>query len=211
MNFTGGFWPRQEEVEAMGATLTGRLDSRPTADGEAMAELWRQHGHALIKFARQLTLGDQQRAEDIVQESLLRAWRHPEVVGNGKVSIRHWLILVTRHIAIDMWRARSRSPERIEDEDLDQPDPVEWTDQAVTAIDLRVALGQLTADHRDVIIATYLRGWSVAEIAMTFGIPPGTVKSRTYYGLRQLRQILAGSEYENRRTSADPVLERVSA
>src|SRR5262245_44436558 len=79
-----------------------------TADEEAIGELGQAHGPSLLRFALKLTLGDRQRAEDIVQETLLRAWRHPEVVGSGRTPIRAWLFTVTRHIAIDMWRARSR-------------------------------------------------------------------------------------------------------
>ena len=44
-----------------------------------------------MRFSLKLTLGDKQRAEDIVQETLVRAWRHPEVVGNGRRAIRPWL------------------------------------------------------------------------------------------------------------------------
>lgn len=169
---------------------------KPTADSQAIAELWRRHGTALLRFALKLTLGDQQRAEDIVQEAMLRAWRHPEVVGDGDRPIRPWLITVTRRVAIDMWRARARIEETADDQETDRPDPAEPIEQAVTALDVRAALDQLTPEHRDVIVAMYLHGQSVAEIAEAFGIPAGTVKSRTYYGLRQLRRLLsAGSDY----------------
>lgn len=167
-----------------------------TADGQAIAELWRRHSTALLRFALKLTLGDRQRAEDIVQETMLRAWRHPEVVGDGDRPIRPWLITVTRRVAIDMWRTRGRIEESPDDQEIDRPDPAEHIDQAVTALDVHAALEQLTPEHRDVVMAMYLHGKSVAEIAEAFGIPPGTVKSRTYYGLRQLRRLLsAGNGY----------------
>jgi Sigma-70, region 4 len=56
------------------------------------------------------------------------------------------------------------------------------------APDVRAALAQLTPEHRQVITEMYFRGHSVAEISQALGIPAGTVKSRTYYGLRQLRR-----------------------
>jgi RNA polymerase sigma-70 factor (ECF subfamily) len=161
------------------------------ADDEAMAELWRRNGTALLRFALKLTLGDKQRAEDIVQETMLRAWRHPDVVGDGTRTIRPWLITVTRRVAIDMWRARARIEETSGDVEGDRPDPTERIEQAVTALDVRAALAQLTPEHRDVIVAMYLHDHSVAEVAEFIGIPPGTVKSRTYYGMRQLRRLLA--------------------
>jgi hypothetical protein len=86
-----------------------------------------------------------------VQETLLRAWRHPEVVNGGAQSIRPWLFTVTRHIAIDMWRARSRTEEILGDRQADLPDPTEPIEQAVTALDMRAALAQLTPEHRQAL------------------------------------------------------------
>jgi RNA polymerase sigma-70 factor (ECF subfamily) len=163
-----------------------------TAGSEAMTALWRTHGSALLQFALKLTLGDWYRAEDIVQETMVRAWRHPEVVGAGH--IRPWLLTVTRHAAIDMWRSRARAEAAeamIGDVHDRLPDPAEPIDQAVIALDMRAALAQLSPRHRQVIIEMYYRGHSVAETAEILGIPPGTVKSRCCYGLRRLRRAIA--------------------
>lgn len=165
-----------------------------TADEEAMGELWQAHGPSLIRFALKLTLGDRQRAEDIVQETLLRAWRHPEVVGSGQTPIRAWLFTVTRRIAIDMWRARARSEaveEIIDDRHAELPDPDEMIERTVDALDVQAALDLLSPEHRQVITEMYFHGHSVAETAEILGIPVGTVKSRSYYALRTLRQTTA--------------------
>jgi RNA polymerase sigma-70 factor (ECF subfamily) len=182
-------------VPANSPALSGKEDEgekrAATADEDAMGELWREHGAVLQRFALKLTLGDRQRAEDIVQETLLRAWRHPEVVGSGRTAIRPWLFTVTRRVAIDMWRARCRSDaseEAFDDRHFDLPDPVELIDQAVEALDVRAALLRLSPGHRDVITEMYFHGHSVAETAKLLGIPTGTVKSRSYYALRVLRQ-----------------------
>jgi RNA polymerase sigma-70 factor (ECF subfamily) len=162
-----------------------------TVDEAAIRELWQAHGPSLLRFALKLTLGDRQRAEDIVQETLLRAWRHPEVVGSGRTPIRAWLFTVTRHIAIDMWRARSRSEaaeEVIDDWHAELPEPVEVIEQAIDALDVQAALDRLSPEHRQVITEMYFSGHSVAETAEILGIPTGTVKSRSYYALRVLRQ-----------------------
>jgi RNA polymerase sigma-70 factor (ECF subfamily) len=164
-----------------------------TADSEAMRQVWQLHGAALMRFALRLTLGDKQRAEDIVQETLVRAWRHPEVVGSGQQPIRSWLLTVTRRVAIDMWRARSRTDEILEDEQTDLPDPTEPIEQVITAVDIRAALSQLIPEHRQVIVEMYWRDRSVAEIANKLRIPEGTVKSRAYYGLRHLRRVLSAA------------------
>jgi RNA polymerase sigma-70 factor, ECF subfamily len=173
-----------------GATEAGA--ARPaTADAEAMTELWHWHGDALLRFALKLTRGDRHRAEDIVQETLLRAWRHPEVVRRGDGAIRAWLFTVTRHVAIDMWRARCRAEETVEDWQTDRPDPAEPIEQVVTALEVRAAIAQLTPQQRDVVVAMYFHGQSAVEIAQSLHIPVGTVKSRAHYGLRRLRTLLA--------------------
>ncbi len=167
-----------------------------TAAAEAMSKLWQLHGGALLRFALKLTLGDRQRAEDIVQETLMRAWRHPEVVDGREQAIRSWLFTITRHVAIDLWRARSRNEEVIDDEELDRPDPAERIEQAVIAMDVQAALAQLTPEHRHVIVEMYFHGRQVTEIAQALGIPAGTVKSRAYYAIRHLKRVLSGTYSE---------------
>jgi len=178
-------------VDPTGSGGAARQDRPVTVDGEAMREVWHIHGPVLTRFALKLTLGDRQRAEDIVQETLIRAWHHPEVVGSGREAIRSWLFTVTRNVAIDMWRVRSRRGDEILDEEkVDLPDPAEPYEQIITAVDVRAALSRLTPQHRQVIEEMYCHGHSVVEIAHALGIPEGTVKSRAYYGLRQLRQLI---------------------
>jgi RNA polymerase sigma-70 factor (ECF subfamily) len=183
--------PEQAAPAASRAALAA-----PVADEESIRAVWHQHGTALTRFALKLTLGDRQRAEDIVQETLVRAWRHPEVAGDPK-AIRPWLFTVTRHVAIDMWRARSRREEVIEDQPTDRPDPAEPIEQAMTALDVRAALAQLSVEHRQVVVGMYYQCQSVSELAERLGIPEGTVKSRVYYGLRHLKRLLSATAAED--------------
>jgi RNA polymerase sigma-70 factor, ECF subfamily len=100
---------------------------------------------------------------------------------------------VARNVATDMWRARSRAEEALGEENTDLPDPAEHMDQVITAVDVRDALSTLIPEHRQVIVEMYLRDRSVAQTADLLGISEGTVKSRAYYGLRRLRQVLAAA------------------
>jgi RNA polymerase sigma-70 factor (ECF subfamily) len=167
--------------------------SAHTAAADAMSKLWELHGGALLRFALKLTLGDRGRAEDIVQETMVRAWRHPEVVDGREHAVRSWLFTITRHVAIDMWRARSRSEEVIDDEELDRPDPAEPFEHAVTAMDVQAALARLSAEHRQIIVEMYFHGRQVTEIAESLDIPAGTVKSRAYYAIRHLKRVLSAT------------------
>ncbi len=159
-------------------------------DAAVMRVLYDEHAPALWRYAWRLT-GDAARAEDVVQETLLRAWQHPEVTDDDR-SARAWLFTVARNMIIDERRsARFRSetgppdPERV-------PDPAA-RDQLDTALDrllLSDALTQLSADHRAVIRRAYYQGWTTAQIAADLHIAEGTVKSRLHYAVRALRLAL---------------------
>ncbi|MFH7600076.1 sigma-70 family RNA polymerase sigma factor [Streptomyces racemochromogenes] len=160
---------------------------------EALAALQREHGRALFSFLLGLTAGDAQRAEDLVQETLVRVWQHPEALATGHESMRPWLFTVARRLAIDARRARMSRPQEVEPDALEQaPAPEDAVAGSVTAIDVRRAVGSLGREHRDVLMQVYFRDRSVAEAAAELGIPAGTVKSRTHYALRALRKGLQG-------------------
>ncbi|MEV4192930.1 sigma-70 family RNA polymerase sigma factor [Streptomyces toxytricini] len=163
---------------------------------EALAELQREHGRALFGLLLGLTSGDAQRAEDLVQETLVRAWQHPEALASGHASMRPWLFTVARRLAIDARRARLSRPQEVDADALEQaPAPEDGVAGSVTAIDVRRAVGSLGPEHREVLLEVYFRDRSVAEAAAELGIPAGTVKSRTHYALRALRKGLQGYGY----------------
>jgi RNA polymerase sigma-70 factor (ECF subfamily) len=163
----------------------------PTAGDPAMRHLYQTHGAALLGYLMKLTRGDRHRAEDILQETLLRAWKHPEArTANGEWS-RPWLYTVARRITIDHIRATKARPHELDDERLDQhPQPNDLIDQTLDRNEVRAALRQLSPHQREVLIEVYFREQSVQETAHTLGIPPGTVKSRTFYALKALREAL---------------------
>jgi RNA polymerase sigma-70 factor (ECF subfamily) len=153
-----------------------------------MRLLYDEHAAALWRYAWRLT-GDQARAEDVVQETLLRAWRHPEVTEDGERSARAWLFTVARNMIID---ERRGSRFRKEITSLDGPGfPEPAGPDEVTAVLDRLlvseALAQLSAAQRAVIRRSYFLGWTTAQIAEDLQIPEGTVKSRQHTALRALR------------------------
>lgn len=147
------------------------------------------HRGALLRLALHLTGGDHGHAEDIVQETLVRAWRHPEALDARPA--RPWLFTVCRNLAIDAHRARQHRATEVGAGALELiPAADDGISQILDAEAISRALARLSRDHRRVITEQYYRGCSTAETAAVLGIPPGTVKSRTHYALRALRLAL---------------------
>ncbi len=141
-------------------------------DEDLVRALYREHAGALLRYVLHLTSGDRQRAEDIVQETLLRAWLHPEAIGTRPA--RPWLFAVARNLTAALQLAAV-------------PDTA---DRALESWAVADALLSLRPDHRAVLLETYYRGHSVAEAASVLGVPSGTVKSRTFYALKALKLAL---------------------
>src|SRR5437762_491526 len=158
------------------------------ADEAFVRALYAEHGGALLRYALHLTGGDRQRAEDLVQETIVRAWRHPEALADRPA--RPWLFAVARNLAVDSYRARQARPPETGQAALELLPSDDDADRTLESWAVAEALASLRPDHRRVIVETYYRGCSVAEAAATLGIPPGTVKSRTFYALKALKLAL---------------------
>lgn len=163
----------------------------PTSQVALMEKLHAEHATALWEHCLRLTGYNRARAEDVVQETMLRAWRNVGRLDDAQGSVRSWLFTVARNIVIDEWRsARGRSEQLF----AEVPDAViepDRTDQLVGSWVVMEALRRLTPEHRAVIGLCYYGGVSVAEASRRLGIPEGTVKSRTHYALRALKLALA--------------------
>ncbi len=169
--------------------LEGASGARRTAsDEELIRALYAEHAAPLLRYAVHLMSGDRQRAEDIVQETLLRAWQHPEAIADRPA--RPWLFAVARNLAIDSYRARRARPHEVGEAALEVLPAPDEAERALESWAVADALSALRPEHRKVLLETYYRGKSVAEAAATLGVPAGTVKSRTFYALRALRLAL---------------------
>ena len=163
-------------------------DERADASGLRMAFL--AHGGELYRFARR-SLGDAGAAEDIVQETFVRAWRARDRFDPDLGTLRTWLFAITRRLVIDHGRARSARPLIALSEPPDDQTPATTTDddleRAMTIWHVEEAMGRLSPEHRRVLVDTYYRGRKASEIAQDLGVPEGTVRSRLFYALRALR------------------------
>lgn len=150
----------------------------------ALRTLHDHHAHILWRYVISLT-GAPADADDVVQETLLRAWRNPKLLNEDVDQVRGWLFTVARHLVIDQARSARRRYELTTD-DVDRVE-ADHTERVLDAIVLEDALASLSENHREVIVQAYYGGRSTSELARELDIAEGTVKSRLHYGLRALR------------------------
>jgi RNA polymerase sigma-70 factor, ECF subfamily len=185
--------PLQPWTTVAGRTIMRSVrTSRPdgVVDDAALRRLWEEHAAALLSFALQLTGGDRGTAEDVVQETLLRAWRNGDALDPSRGPARPWLLTVARRVVIDHHRARGARPSEVDDRGLAGIGVEDGVDAALDAWLVTDALATLTPEHREALVQTYYAGRTVRETATLLGVPPGTVKSRVFYGLRALKVAL---------------------
>jgi RNA polymerase sigma-70 factor (ECF subfamily) len=148
-----------------------------------------EHGRAMLGHAIRLT-GDRGRAEDIVQEALVRAWQNSDTLGRDARPLRPWLFTVLNHLAVDQGRRKRARPPEVAIEEgraLTAPDEL---DRALESWQLAGLVAALSEEHRAVLVELYYRDLTVQQAADVLGIPAGTVKSRSFYALRALRLAL---------------------
>ena len=144
---------------------------------------------ALFSYAFRAT-GDRQRAEDVVQETLARAWERADRFDPSRGSAGAWLFTIARNLLIDGWRAEAARPRLAPIGETDVPLGVDEVDRALEAWQMAEALRRLSPEHRTVIVETYYGARSVASTAARLGIPEGTVKSRVRLALGKLETLL---------------------
>jgi RNA polymerase sigma-70 factor (ECF subfamily) len=182
-------------TERLAQAWNGRETASSDHEESLLRELYDNHAGWLIGFVLRLTNGDRLRAEDIVQETILRAWRNAHRLNaHGGRSLRPWLVTVARRIAIDGYRSDSGYTREVYDHDLnDTAGPAAGADdpdRIVESVAMNDALRALTHAHREILVETYFNGRTISEAAQALAIPLGTAKSRVHHALRSLRDAL---------------------
>ncbi|GAA3055552.1 sigma-70 family RNA polymerase sigma factor [Actinokineospora globicatena] len=160
----------------------------PGQDDEFVRQLYSRYRRPLLGYVLRAVGGDHQRAEDVVQETLLRAWRHAESLEADKAG--PWLYTVAKNLVISGYRRQSARVAEVPIEDADWPRSGDEFEQVLQGWQVAEAMRVLSRDHRAVIAELFYRRRTVAEAAKVLGVPPGTVKSRSFYALRALRDAL---------------------
>ncbi|WP_285690285.1 sigma-70 family RNA polymerase sigma factor [Actinoplanes sp. NBRC 103695] len=167
------------------------------ADVAALRHFQQVHASVLLSFLTRLTRGDVQRAEDIAQETLLRAWQHPDVRNADGHWNRPWLFTVAKRLLIDQRRSADVRPAELPITFIEaQPDPDDAVERMLDAREVQAALDSLPERWRSTLVELHFRDHSVAEAAHALEVPEGTIKSRTFHAVRALRAALVSRGFE---------------
>jgi RNA polymerase sigma-70 factor, ECF subfamily len=174
------------------ADLVSRLAFR---DEAAFSELYDRYSSALYGLALRVC-NSAPKAEEIVQDALMKLWRNPQGFDPGKAALSTFLMTLTRNAAIDALRRERFTLPIVDDEGdplpiaSDTPSPLERAELEAIGVRVRAAMTGLSEAHRRTVELAYFQGASREEIASQMNVPVGTVKSRLKYALDKLRSQL---------------------
>jgi RNA polymerase sigma-70 factor (ECF subfamily) len=169
-------------------------------DSDAAVALVRRFQRRIYGLALTI-VGDPVTAEDVAQETFLRAWRHAAAYDPRRASVATWLLTITRNLSIDA--VRLRRPEPLNPEALaalSLPDRAQDpADQAVRESErsrVQGALARLPAEQRRALVLASIGGRTAKEICETEGVPLGTAKTRIRAAMIKLRVDLESEREE---------------
>jgi RNA polymerase sigma-70 factor (ECF subfamily) len=177
---------------------------------EAFRVLMERHGRAVHRLAFRMT-GNEQDAEDVVQESFLRAYRNLEHF-EARSQFGSWLYRIAANCAYDALRGRARRAARIEpqasaddpgtDVAAGDPSPERLAAGAEVRRRVQVALRRMSPLERSAFTLRHLEGMSTAEIAEALGLQGEAAKQSVFRAVRKVREVLADHAHPAARMKA---------
>lgn len=165
------------------------IDEARSGNRHSLAKLLYDNYEMVFKYLIKFTM-DRNAAEELVQETMVRAIEKFELYEPGKAKFSTWLIAVAQNIYLDNIRKRKREQKYLHEE-LQLEDlcdlPVEHDEELDRVLD---ALARLPDDSRFPLLLKHYHGYSLEEIASMMSIPLGTVKSRIHNALKVVRKEL---------------------
>lgn len=155
----------------------------------AIRQLYSHYAKALHGYVDQFC-PDRASADDIVQETFIRAWRHLPQLSADDRPIRPWLFRVARNLLIDADRAARARPVTVQEQPDEEAGADPGLDQVLDRELVSGALQHLSPVHQAVLVQTFYQGGTLAAVARELGIPHGTARSRLHYALDAMRKQL---------------------
>jgi RNA polymerase sigma-70 factor, ECF subfamily len=157
-------------------------------DNEAIKTIYQRYRAPLTSYVWHAVAGDFHYAEDIVQETMMRAWRQGARLDSERAG--PWLYTVAHNLIVSGHRSRGVRPAEVPIDDRDFPIITDEIEGALQRWQVTEALRALRQEYRTVILELFYYRRTFSEAAHVLGIPLGTVKSRSFYALRALRRTL---------------------
>ena len=174
------------------------IDRAKRGDLEAFESLYELHKGSVYRTALAI-IGDRSAAEEILQETFLRAFKRMTTVRKG-VSLAPWLYRITVNLAYDYGKARSRNWQVALDGIIEQliapasASPEQTGEERELYGLVYEAIDKLEFKQRVALVLFYLHDFSLTEVAEIMDCPVGTVKSRLYYARENLRRELLADQ-----------------
>jgi RNA polymerase sigma-70 factor, ECF subfamily len=158
-------------------------------DESALEEAVAAHAPAVYGLARMI-IGDESRAEEVAQDTMLALWEKPEAFDPSRGGLRRFLLGIARNKAIDLVR-REASRRRTAAAAAFQPDALvsRVEDSIAAKMAACYALRLVNPQQRQAIFLAYFAGLTYREVARQLGVPEGTVKTRIRDGLTRMRAV----------------------
>ncbi|MDQ3503796.1 MAG: sigma-70 family RNA polymerase sigma factor [Actinomycetota bacterium] len=166
-------------------------------DGGALEALYARYGRACFGLARRI-LGDEQFAQDVVQEVFLTVWRDASRFDASRGGFSTWLLSMTHHKAVDSvrreetLRKRRTTSAALETRETDAPRVEDQVWSLLRRERVREVLQTLPVVQREALTLSYFGGYTQREIAGLTSTPLGTVKTRMLAGMRRMKDSLDG-------------------
>jgi|SRR3984957_829200 len=173
--------------------ISGAADGELADADAAIRQLYAHHALALRRYVERFC-PDRASADDLVQETFIRAWRHLPQLSSGDFPVRPWLFRVARNLLIDADRAGRSRPVTVPSQPAESGRDDTGLDRVLDQQIVADALDQLSPAHRTVLVETFYRGRTLAKVARQLGIPDSTARSRLHYALQALRRQLEDRE-----------------
>ncbi len=200
---TGLGSPRAGRAEPGNESSLGLVRRCIGGDESAFAELHRRYNKQILNYLNRM-IDDRERAEDLVQDTFLRVYRHIRRFDQRR-AFSSWIYSIANNLAKDELRRRARQPEWTASDLCDQSDgtawPLEVEDPTSRPDDLyrrralkaqvQEALQQLPERYRSVLVLRELQGKTYREISEITGWPLGSVRSRLNRGRARFAEIVA--------------------
>jgi RNA polymerase sigma-70 factor (ECF subfamily) len=168
-------------------------------DAEAFRVLVERHSRPLFRLAYRMT-GNEQDAEDVVQDSLLRAYRQLKNF-DERATFRTWLYRITVNCSIDLVRSRKRRLENLGGADPDLDDPIQSLPATAPTPDrlamstqargrIETAMQKLSVSERTAFVLRHFEGMCIDDVSRVLGCEPGAAKHSVFRAVRKLRRAL---------------------